>query len=1169
MTILERWSRRRFLAVSATAAAQSAVYSPLLAQAAAAMSPLKQISDITPLVIPRGITPLLHNGTARPLRYLPVDGDFVVRNGSEFFNRPLYGQNNDFRVDAGDRPEFSLYSSGHGGNLKLGIATSAGTKWAADADEVIARYRPGRMIYEIRDSLLAQGSVEIEVLTATAGVLVKVEPNGIPQAATLVWAFAGASGRRGSRSGDIGCESEPVSLFFQVRPEECANNHYVLESTDASGTGPRPSAQLHSPGGDLLFSFPTDSRLSIEDFRMWQQPPTAEAKHSGGPAPQRPILTGSVELANSPRYMALWSLRPEDRLSSVDPAVESDLRTVDPAIEFERRSAQIAALAATIQMDTPDPYINAAAGAIGPPSDALWDTKQGCVMHGDVAWRAALAGWRGPYYLDALGNHERAKQQFRHWIVRQNVTPIETSDPATGPADPGTRLARKEAMLHSNGDLSHNHYDMNMVFFDVLQRHLRWTGDLAFAREIWPAFKRQLAWEHRMFRRTYSAANGRSLPLYEAYAAIWASDNLQYSGGGAAHSSAYNVFAFRSAAMLAHLLDEDPAPYEKEAKLIHEGMQELLWLPEQGVFAESRDFYTPQTAYNNPALWTVYHTIDSEVPTPRQAWQMIAERLAVLGRVPVHGDGVPPGPWFMLGCSNWMPYMWSLTLLVLAENMHMALAMWEAGMADDAYALLKGNLLDTMYQGLCPGDFHMSSELDPHRHESQRDFGDPIGITSRALIEGLFGIQPNLIANEIRFRPGFPSDWNRASLKHSDFDLTWRRDTMSELYEFTSRFPRLVPFSMVLPARTTSLPLVTCNGACVECAFDPAAVGAPVLHVKLPPAASYKISIQWHGKPSTPSPVIRSYRLGEKLQFPHGVSPTQIDDPQRALSAAHTVSVGFHTVFANIKEVDSEWSMPICFEVEGEPPLAPVPKLARGAHPEPLDLSAVLVHQITEIFSQPYAEPRSPFCALSIPDTLLGGWSSLGNPVTIDDSGLRGAGGLLQTAIGVPFRTPAGQSPNCVLLSYFKPYSASASIPLNGKAIGLYLLVTGTTLPQCSRVENALVSVSYADGSSAKLSLRNPETWWPIEQDYLIDDYMFAYEAPLPPRVDLRSGQTRVLELGSFKGKGRDVPGGAATVLHLPLDPAKRLIDLKMEVSLYPVVAALLAATLVRPKPAR
>ena len=77
--------------------------------------------------------------TARPLRYHPEGTDFVIENGSEFFNRPLYGTNTAFRVDAGDRPEFSLYMPGRGGNLRLGIKTSRGEKWLFDAARIITR----------------------------------------------------------------------------------------------------------------------------------------------------------------------------------------------------------------------------------------------------------------------------------------------------------------------------------------------------------------------------------------------------------------------------------------------------------------------------------------------------------------------------------------------------------------------------------------------------------------------------------------------------------------------------------------------------------------------------------------------------------------------------------------------------------------------------------------------------------------------------------------------------------------------------------------------------------------------------------------------------------------------------------------------------------------------
>src|ERR1035441_2557314 len=106
----------------------------------------------------------------------------------------------------------------------------------------------------------------------------------------------------------------------------------------------------------------------------------------------------------------------------------------------------------------------------------------------------------------------------------------------------------------------------------------------------------------------------------------------------------------------------------------------------------------------------------------------------------------------------------------------MALALWQTGMREEAYCIFKGALLDSMFMGLCPGDFHTTSALDVHRQEAPRDFGDPLGITSRALVEGLFGIQPNLIDNTIRIRSGLPAEWNRATLKHKDFDLAWRRE---------------------------------------------------------------------------------------------------------------------------------------------------------------------------------------------------------------------------------------------------------------------------------------------------------------------------------------------------------------------------------------------------------
>ena len=71
---------------------------------------------------------------------------------------------------------------------------------------------------------------------------------------------------------------------------------------------------------------------------------------------------------------------------------------------FEQARQHREAVATKIVADTPDPFINAAASALCVAADAVWDERQGAFMHGAVAWRVKLLGWRGPYCADsALG----------------------------------------------------------------------------------------------------------------------------------------------------------------------------------------------------------------------------------------------------------------------------------------------------------------------------------------------------------------------------------------------------------------------------------------------------------------------------------------------------------------------------------------------------------------------------------------------------------------------------------------------------------------------------------------------------------------------------------------------------------------------------------------------
>jgi hypothetical protein len=238
---------------------------------------------------------------------------------------------------------------------------------------------------------------------------------------------------------------------------------------------------------------------------------------------------------------------------------------------------------------------------------------------------------------------------------------------------------------------------------------------------------------------------------------------------------------------------------------------------------------------------------------------------------------------------------------------------------------------------------------------------------------------------------------------------------------------------------------------------------------------------------------------------------------------------------------------------------------------ETVELTAHFNDRVTEIFKAgKYLSLRSPFVSLALPSQGIGYWAGHVNATAeIDDTGLRAIaaahGGKIPLPNGVTFATPGpGEAKNVLFTSQWDNYPREATVPLTGKARQIHLLMAGSTNAMQSRLDNGEVVVTYTDGTTSRLALRNPETWWPIEQDYFTDDYQFRLDGPLPTRVDLKTGAVRVLDAATFKGKGGVIPGGAATVLELDLDPTKELASLTVRALANDVVIGLMAATLAR-----
>lgn len=1190
---------------------------------------------------------------ARPLRYKPEGTDFTIVNGTKRFNRALYGSGTAFRVEAGDLPEFLLYMPTKGGNLKLGIATPAGTKWLIDADYIKAIYSPGTMRYQIKDALLGEGQLDLQVLAMAEedGLVMSLETKGV-KPFELIWTYGGASGHRPSRDGDIGADPEEG---FYLHPEHCKgnvfalkNNSFLLGFETGKKRGDTSKSTVQEKGTQIYGVVAPGTALKLGDAHQ-QTSPTVLLQSK---ATDLPVVVGRQELGGNQKiYFGL-----QNNLTAKAKTYQDLPNT------FLKADAQRQKVASQVKIVTPDPYLNTLGGALSIAADAIWDGKS--YMHGAIAWRMPLNGWRGAYVADALGWHDRARTHFKGYSDAQ------VTEPASGPVVPDSsrNLARQKEQLglslYTSGYISRNpgtkkvahHYDMNMVFIDEMLRHFLWTGDKTYLQEAWPILERHLAWEKRNFDPDQDG-------LYDAYASFWASDAVQYSGGGVTHSSAYHYFSNKTAARLATLLGKDPAPYQQEAAKIHRALTTTMWLPEKGWFAEFKDLLGLQKLHTSAALWTIYHTLDSEVPDPFQAYQMLRYVDTQIPHIPIKNSDLPQDELVTLATSNWMPYTWSVNNVAMAEVAHTALAYWQAGRTQEANKLMRSILIESMYMGSSPGNFQQLSHYDHYRGELYRDFADGIGMSARALVEGMFGIVPDMLAGQLTVRPGLPAEWPHARLETPDITYAYQRQGDQETYTIAPRFGKPLKLLFRATALKDRVASVTVNGQPVQWKSYAGAVGSPQIEITPAVADQYEVRITWAGDKPAKARHEAVAATGAPLVLDLGQAQAgELRDPQKIVAGSAVKdrkvevniagSPGHRTFFVQSRQGQLSWWQPIDVEVRepfklvsqspgpnnplvlqnntaapfnGEVTLTAGPytqKLNLSVEPfgtsaplavpaehlqpgtnrvqvsagnkvlatgeminwgvafrpssaknrlETVDLTSHFNDRVTQIFRNEYLSPRPTSATLQLPKQGIGNWCYPLVTAEIDDSGLRAKAaqsGVLALPNGLSFRTAGpGTGKNILFTSQWDNYPSAVTVPLTGSASHAYLLMAGSTNPMQSRFDNGEVVVTYTDDSQEKLVLRNPETWWPIEQDYYLNQHSFRVDTPKPIRVHLKTGEVlQNFNYSDIKGFAYNsyIPGGAATVLDLPLNPKKTLKTVEVKALANDVVIGLMGLTLVR-----
>ena len=837
------------------------------------------------------------------------------------------------------------------------------------------------------------------------------------------------------------------------------------------------------------------------DIGSFLKPGTFEA------ATSETAVLGTVS-QSSPSSIFYFSINGDNQLSAAPNSL------MQPRFDAAEQWRNL--LASSVCFHTPDAYINPIGGALVMAADGAWDGK--VWQHGAVGWRMPLPGWRAAYMGDFLGMPDRQRTHFDAYAKSQ-VTDVPVTEPHL--MDEKNNLARGTykwgTPMYSTGYICRNpeknnqfhHYDMNLVYIDELLWHFQFDADTTYMRQMWPVIQRHLAWE----KQAWDPDNDG---LYDAYCCIWASDALQYNSGAVTHSSAYNYRSNCLAARIAEIIGENPKPYQDEADRILKAMNERLWLKDSGHWAEYQDFMGLKRVHRDAALWSIYTPIDCGVGTAEQNYS--ATRY--VDRHTPHIPYIYKGTEYQtLSTSDWAPYEWSINNVAMAEVMHTVLAYYQAGRVEEAYRLLKANVLDFMYLGSSPANFGQLSKLDAATGEGYRDFADVTGISSRALIQGLYGITPNALEGECIIRPGFPAAWDSASVHTPYLDYAFKRVNGKDVFDVTQNFKR--PLKLVIRQNLG-------GGKYKDTAFST----DKVQHIEMP-----TILPKEERDMKDEKDMVGKYPLAESIA-------------EQAVDA-----------WASIKGVGNDFA-----EVN--------PKECRK-----VNMDKVFNANVSDIFKNQYLSPRSPYTTLCVPTQGIGDWCSTKKTANIDDTKFRS---LIKDGVfwahvdgDLPFRSPK-EGKNIVYTSLWDNYPDSISIMLKGKASHAYLLMAGSTNPMQYAIENAVIRVEYADGTRNELMLTPPVNWCPIEQDFLENATAFPQPELRPYRVGLASGKVsrhlfrdlhlevnrNMADVPGFKKAVAEVDGGAAILLDMPLDAKKKLKRLILRTLSNEVVIGLMGITL-------
>ncbi len=407
--------------------------------------------------------------------------------------------------------------------------------------------------------------------------------------------------------------------------------------------------------------------------------------------------------------------------------------------------------------------------------------------------------------------------------------------------------------------------DMDFYFVEQVWYHWRWTGDITFLANMWPAVRRAL--EHGL-----AVSDPNCDGIMAGYYEQWNCDGND-SGDRGVLQTAMAWAALRAGAQMAAVLKDvdfmghgfkaafqpDPPDYaERYSRLmkhVEEQFARHLWNNDVGAWssAEPNGIVRPRA-----------HTMEQNY----HIWRGLGDPLRnYMGlrfiREEYQHSDISLGATFEYINDFW-PVIWSHHYVATGDTLATFLSACAVGDAEQHWTAFK-TVSDTAYEFGGPVWHHVGNrtmETDP--------------MYLQAVIAGLFGVQPWLGENLFVIRPAFPAAWDRVECNHRDIRYTYHRSVGRLEMAVHTPVPRRVRLELAVQAPVGA---VTLDGRPAVYRVL-AGLNQAYVEIELPVSISAVVTVVLAGDAPVIAGDVRRV-VGQRAAFVvQGIDGVELHDPQ-------------------------------------------------------------------------------------------------------------------------------------------------------------------------------------------------------------------------------------------------------------------------------------------------